>query len=472
VRNLHYHDPSSIILLYNGSENPQLIQNLLPFQAYNVVFHPQPKPQKHGYLHGFALDCMQYSLDNFSFDTFTIVDSDQLCIREGYSSFLSDYFAYAPNVGLLSSVPERVTPDHKSNTTALQAFREYDLWKPFLDGFTEGDAKFVHWTFWPSTVFTFSALRDLVKLFAENQLLQHIMQNTKIWATEEVIFPTLVRLLGYEIAENPCSYAYVKYKQEFTRADMDKALQLRNAFWVHPIERRLNNPLRQYLREGFKHYALENPSLTNPINPLTPSFPTANFIQNMRQIEGWLSDGEATLLLAVAEKALSILPTPHHIVEVGSYHGKSTVLLGSFIKAYFPKTLIHAIDPHDGKLGAADKGLQTFPPSLEKFKYNIERAGLADSVVTINSVSTEVLWHEPICFLFIDGLHDYANVAKDFRHFSSWITEGGYVAFHDYADYFPDVKAFVHELIARGKYAKISLIDTLMIVKKLDSTYK
>ena len=474
VRNLQYHDPSSTILLYNGSPTPHLISNTEAFKPFNIVWHPKPTPQRHGYLHGFTLDCMAYALEHFTFDTFTVVDSDQLCIRSGYSRYLTDFFKKNNRVGLLSSAPEQVTRDNRTNATALQAFREYSLWQPLLESFPNGEAAFVHWTFWPSTVFTFPAVRDVCKLFQENQILQQIMQHTKIWATEEVIFPTLVKLLGYDIAQNPCTYDYVKYKQQYNYEDMNSALSNTKAYWVHPVERQWSNPIRQFLREQFKNYAIENKSPATSTPLIKPTFSIEKHLDKMRKIEGWLSDNEASLLLATLENTFLNNSESHHIVEIGSYHGKTTVLMGSFINTHFPnRAIIQAIDTHDGKLGAADKGLQQFPPSYEKFKQNIETAGLSDIIVPIKSISTEVAWDKPISFLFIDGLHDYENVSKDFRYFSTWITEGGYVGFHDYADYFPGVKAFVNELLATGIYQKNRLCESLIVLQKtIEQNYK
>ena len=93
VRNLHYHDPASVILLYNGSEKQELLHPRFPFSKYGAVVHPKPMPVKHGYLHPFALACMQFAVDNFAFDCFTIVDSDQLAIRSGYPARLGQFFS-------------------------------------------------------------------------------------------------------------------------------------------------------------------------------------------------------------------------------------------------------------------------------------------------------------------------------------------------------------------------------------------
>lgn len=466
VRNLHYHDPASIILLYNGSENPNLIQNHFPFEKFGVVTHPKPIPAKHGYLHPFALECMQFALENFSFDSLTIVDSDQLSIRSGYSEYLKKFLSSQTNIGMLSSNPERVGKDNNINRVAMQAFKEYDLWKPFLNSFPEGDSKFVHWTFWPTTVFTCDAIRDLIKVVKENNLLREIMERSKIWASEEVILPTLVRLLGYEIVTNPCSYDFVKYRKTYTFQDINYAFNKTDAYWIHPIERTYEDPFRKYIRERFNDYSDENKRISCKDNSSEEVFFTS-LRGKIKKIEGWLSDQEADLLIAITKKACKDLPSPHNIVEIGSYHGKSTVLFGSVVKKFFHGAKVYAIDPHDGKLGAADQGLKLFPPSFEMFKNNINNEGLSEVVEIIKDNSYNVKWQEPVSLLFIDGLHDYPNVSRDFWHFSNWIGQGGYVAFHDYVNYFPGVQKFVHELLETGIYGEIYKVESLIVLQKL-----
>lgn len=468
VRNLHFHDPSSVILLYNGSANPNLIPQHFPYEQYGVFVHPTPRPQKHGYLHHFALDCMAFALENLSFDTLTIVDSDQLAVRSGYTQFVSDYLSrQQQHVGMFSSRPERITANQTTQAIAMQAFKEYDLWKPFLKQFPDGENQFVHWTFWPSTVFTQSAVRDLVRLFREDQQLQTIMQQTKIWATEEVVFPTLVKLLGYEITANPCHYDYVQYRKSFTLSDANRAFEQPNIYWMHPVERQLEHPLRRHIRERFNGYSKADRSATaHHVASSTPDFQAEPVIRAIKSIEGWLSDDEARLLVSAAVKALRELPPPHWIVEVGSYHGKSTVLLGSVVKFVSPQTKVCAVDPHDGMLGAVDQGLKSYPPSLDPFKKNIRDANLTDIVDMKIGKAVEVPWMNPISFLYIDGLHDYTNVSQDFQHFSIWLQPGAYVAFHDYADYFPGVKKFVHELLETKQYKKVDLVQSMMVLQK------
>lgn len=467
VRNLHFHDAGSTILIYNGGNNPSLIQNHFPYKTFGAVMHPKPVPIKHGYLHPFALDCMQFALENFSFDYFTIVDSDQLAIRSGYVGHLSNFFSTQSNIGMLSSAPEAVKNNNTINRVAMQVYKEYDLWKPLLNNFSHDQNNFVHWSFWPSTVFTYNAVRDLNDLFLNNRTLQDLMKHTKIWATEEVVLPTLVKLLGYDIAANPCSYDFVTYQKSYTIENIRYALSKTDAYWIHPIERRYDNPLRKYIRQRFDNYlSTEKQYIVKDTSSEELSF-TSSLLSKVKKIEGWLSDKEAELLIYITKKVCKDLPSPHSIVEIGSYHGKSSVLFGSVIKKFFADTKVYAIDTHDGKLGAADQGFKSFPPSFDFFKKNIEKEELVEVTEIIKKNSYDVEWRIPVTLLFIDGLHDYLNVSRDFGHFSNWIKPGGYIAFHDYAAYFPGVKAFVDELLQQGRYLKTHNADSLIVLQKL-----
>lgn len=467
VRNLHFHDPSSMILLFNGGNNRKLFSNEAQLKQFGAVIHPASFPVKYGYLHQFALSCMQFASDNFKLDTLTIVDSDQLSVRSGYPEYLKQAFS-APDIGLLSPKPKRLTVTDTSDPQVwptAQAFKEYDLWKPFLQKFEKGEEKFVHWTFWPSTVFSADAARDLVKLFKENAELNNIMKHTKIWATEEVILPTLVALMGYKIAGNPCSYDFVKFRKAFSVHDVHSALNKTDAYWMHPVSREYNNTLRKTIRKNFNYYSRESLPATTKQNDL---FLTLPLLQKLKKIDGWLKDEEADLLITATIHICKNLPQPHSIVDIGCYHGKSTIIFGSVLKKFSPGSKIHAVDMHDGKLGAIEDGLQQFPPSYESFKKNIEEEGLGNIVESFKGYAYDLQWNEPVSLLFIDGLHDYTSVSKDFWYFADWVDKDGYIAFHDYADYFPGVKAFVNELLQTGKYILVDKVDTLIIIKKAE----
>jgi hypothetical protein len=193
---------------------------------------------------------------------------------------------------------------------------------------------------------------------------------------------------------------------------------------------------------------------------------TIPILTQMKKIEGWLEEEEADLLIAAAMRALTTLPKGIAVVEVGSYCGRSTVVLGSVVKSLGVEAKVYAIDPHDGMVGALDQGIHRGAPTLDKFQNNIADAALTNVVEMIPQHSFEVLWNKPIGFLLIDGLHDYANVARDFYHFEQWVVAAGYIAFHDYADYYPGVKMFVNELLRTDRYEVVHCTLSMMVVKK------
>lgn len=132
-------------------------------------------------------------------------------------------------------------------------------------------------------------------------------------------------------------------------------------------------------------------------------------------IPGWLTDEEGEALYDLARRCRG----DGAIVEIGSWKGKSTVCLGlgSQAGASVP---IYAIDPHaDYRFG--------------DFKTNIERAGIAELVRPVASLSQAAAgsFDEPIELLFVDGSHEEALVREDFDKWVPKVVDGGWVAFHD-----------------------------------------
>jgi predicted O-methyltransferase YrrM len=132
-------------------------------------------------------------------------------------------------------------------------------------------------------------------------------------------------------------------------------------------------------------------------------------------IPGWLTDeeGEALYELARACRGDGV------IVEIGSWKGKSTVCLGLGSQAG-NSVPVYAIDPHaDYRFG--------------DFKTNVERAGIADLVRPIASLSQAAAggFDEPIELLFVDGSHEYDVVLEDFEQWVPKVVDGGSIAFHD-----------------------------------------
>lgn len=190
-------------------------------------------------------------------------------------------------------------------------------------------------------------------------------------------------------------------------------------------------------------------------------------LTTMDGIEGWFTIEEGAALYHAAKKALELAP---RMVEVGSFQGRSTYILGRACKEkgrYEDGSLavVHAVDPHEGNLYASGQGVK-MPPSFKAWEENMIRTGVRAHTWPEVMKSTDVNWFGGgISLLFIDGLHDYENVSKDFEHFYKWMVPGGYVCFHDYADSDPDVKRFVDEEIGTGALESESLVGSLRICR-------
>src|SRR5262249_667392 len=160
-------DPSSLVLLYDGSQDGTLLDGCRPPDD-QVLVHPRAQPQRWGALHGFAIDCLALALAELDADTVTIVDSDQLLLRTGYGQRLSTALGAHSVAGCFISTSGPV-PRATINGPARSAWAEVDAWRPFLRRFANGEAAFPHWTFWPSTVFTRRGAERLLEVWKDRQ---------------------------------------------------------------------------------------------------------------------------------------------------------------------------------------------------------------------------------------------------------------------------------------------------------------
>ena len=195
---------------------------------------------------------------------------------------------------------------------------------------------------------------------------------------------------------------------------------------------------------------------------------TAEILTRMAGVEGWLRAEEAELLIRVTRRAVTEHEIPN-VVEIGSFCGKSTIVIASAARSANTSARVYAIDPHLGEVGAegSAEGIRVGPPTFERFQTNVAATGLAEVVEPIRQRSFDVRWRSPIAFLFIDGLHDYASVARDFFHFEPHLADGAYVAFHDCDGNYPGVWAFVAGLAASGRYEEVNRAASLVVFHKV-----
>lgn len=251
VANLLCLDPGSSVLLYDGGPDSALLEPR-SFADNRVRLVPGSRPIEWGYLHEFAFACMRDACENGPFETLTIVDSDQLLLRQGWSAALEAAVAARPNAGLLGSEPYR----HSATSWAepvRNAWAEAELWAPVLATLPRGEVAYARYTFWPATVFTERAVVALLELLSRADM-QAALERSRFWATEEVLLPTLVHALGFDVVASPTSYEFVKFNVSYRRAAIVDALQRHDAYWAHPIPRSYDNPIRSLVRERYGGY--------------------------------------------------------------------------------------------------------------------------------------------------------------------------------------------------------------------------
>lgn len=145
------------------------------------------------------------------------------------------------------------------------------------------------------------------------------------------------------------------------------------------------------------------------------------------QTPGFLGENEIRFLGILA----ACTPAKGAIVEIGSFKGKSTVLLATMAKKYGLGSVV-AIDPHQG-LSYLGPDAPQQSPTFEEFLGNVRSAGLDANVEVQRAFSRDVAktWGRPIRLLWIDGDHSYKGCKEDFDLFSPFLADGAVVAFHD-----------------------------------------
>lgn len=157
-------------------------------------------------------------------------------------------------------------------------------------------------------------------------------------------------------------------------------------------------------------------------------------------ITGYLTHEDAEALRQAVADVLA-RQVPGDVVEVGSFQGRSTVVLAQALRAggAAGRTVL-AIDPHQGIFNAEDgRNMMVVEPTLEALSGNLARFGVADLVlVHVGTVDDAPLPAE-IALAFVDGLHDAQHVRHDAETLLPLMAPGGLLLLHDYNAQWPGV---------------------------------
>jgi predicted O-methyltransferase YrrM len=193
-------------------------------------------------------------------------------------------------------------------------------------------------------------------------------------------------------------------------------------------------------------------------------------------IKGFMEDDEAKRLYSIALKAAENGP----LLEIGSYCGKSTYIIGSACKE--KDSILFSIDHHKGseeqQPGEEYFDADLFDPKLSKvntfsfFQETISRTSLENIVVPIVASSSTAgkMWKTPISMLFIDGGHSFEAAHNDYLTWACHIKSNGFLVIHDI---FKDPEEGgqaprrVYEIaIESGDYKELEMTKNLGVLKR------
>jgi predicted O-methyltransferase YrrM len=146
-------------------------------------------------------------------------------------------------------------------------------------------------------------------------------------------------------------------------------------------------------------------------------------------VEGWLSDDQARRLWTGA----AAVGAPGRIVEIGSFRGRSTIILAS---AAPEGVEVLAIDPH----GGGDRGPQEIAAVAERgeedhtaFEGNLNRAGVRERVHHVRLPSQAALGEVAgeVDLLYVDGAHRYRPASEDIARWGDRVKPSGTMLVHD-----------------------------------------
>lgn len=166
--------------------------------------------------------------------------------------------------------------------------------------------------------------------------------------------------------------------------------------------------------------------------------------ESVAAVDGWMTESQGRRLFQAAARC----PPGGRIVEIGSFRGKSTIVLAT---AAPDGVEVVAIDPHAGN----DRGPQEFEgfeaeaaDDHRVFIANLAAAGVAGRVrhVRLFSDAAHAEVGDPIDVLYIDGAHRYSPARRDIAEWGRRVADGGTLLIHDSFSSIGVTLAIVREL--------------------------
>ena len=182
-------------------------------------------------------------------------------------------------------------------------------------------------------------------------------------------------------------------------------------------------------------------------------------LQAVSAVDGWMSPDQAERLY----RAAAGTHRGDIIVEIGSFRGRSTIVLAS---AAQEGVQIVAIDPHAGN----DRGPQELDgfeaaaaTDHDVFNANLAAAGVAHRVHHVRAFSDAAHGEVAgvVAVLYVDGAHRYAPARTDIRDWGRRVAPGGTLLIHDSFSSVGVTLAIMRELMFGGRWRYVGRARSL-----------
>ncbi|WP_346174032.1 class I SAM-dependent methyltransferase [Streptomyces cuspidosporus] len=189
---------------------------------------------------------------------------------------------------------------------------------------------------------------------------------------------------------------------------------------------------------------------------------------------------EGLALYAAAADAAAALRLP--LLEVGTYCGRSTILLAAAARA--AGTVAVTVDHHRGS-EEQQPGWEYHDPevvdpevgrmdTLPTFRRTLHAAGLEDHVIAVVGRSPQVagVWGKQVGLVFIDGGHTDEHASADYEGWAPHLAPGGLLVIHDV---FPDPAdggqapyRVYRRALTSGAFTEVSATGSLRVLRRTD----
>lgn len=212
--------------------------------------------------------------------------------------------------------------------------------------------------------------------------------------------------------------------------------------------------------------------------PAAPTAPQPETLAAFEAAKGFMPVDEGlTLYAAAAEAATLGLP----LVEVGTYCGRSTILLADVARG--AGVIAVTVDHHRGS-EEQQPGWEYHDPTvvdpevgrmdtLPTFRRTLHAAGLEEHVIALvgRSPQAAALWRAPVGLVFIDGGHTDEHAGADYEGWAPHIAPDGLLVIHDvFADPADGGQApyrIYRRALESGAFTEISAHRSLHVLRRI-----